>query len=57
MSHGSHKRRGGSGLADMSLPAEARSRRKPKRHKARRQKAARAGKQAREGERKMERSR
>jgi hypothetical protein len=48
-------RRGANRLADMSLPAEVR--RKAKRHKARRQKAARAGKQARDGERKMERAR
>ena len=48
-------RRGSNRLADMSLPAEIRC--KPKRHKARRQKAARAGKQARAAERAMDRER
>ena len=48
-------RRGSNRLADMSLPPEVR--RKPKRHKAKRRKPARAGKQDRENERKMERAR
>ena len=48
-------RRGSNRLADMSLPPEVRLR--PKRHKTKRRKTARAGKQDRENERKMERAR
>lgn len=48
-------RRGSNRLADMSLPPEVR--RKPKRHKARKQKTARAGKRARQDEQAMERAR
>lgn len=48
-------RRGSNRLADMSLPPEVRL--KPKRHKARRRKPARAGKRARQDEQAMERTR